>query len=122
VDSLNWKHPLLVLKITLFVILAGLLVVGRSSSAWPIVNWTMYSSKTNLFPPATWQQSQIRVRSASDDRIWDLWPWNLSNRELSWMVGATMKGVAEQPDSRWRRESVAYLDGLIRCALPDVDA
>ena len=38
------------------------------------------------------------------------------------MVDVTMEGASEQPDSRWRRRSIAYLNGLIRRALPTLDS
>jgi len=81
----------------------------------------MYSSKTDLFPTDQWTQSRLRILDHAIDEVYDVWPWDLADRELYWMVDVTMAGAADHPDARWRCESRAYLHGLVRRALPHLD-
>lgn len=58
-------RPLLLTKVMLGLILAGLAVVGRRSAYWPLVNWGMYSKKPIPFPAPTATAVRLRVLDSS---------------------------------------------------------
>lgn len=43
------------------VILVVTLIIGKSRLAWPIVTWPMYSYKTQVYPPDTFERDYLRV-------------------------------------------------------------
>lgn len=54
---------LLLSKLSVLIILVGLVYVGRRHGAFPIVNWPMYSSRPMPFPAGSVSAFEIRVRT-----------------------------------------------------------
>jgi hypothetical protein len=117
-NTSGWKRRFLAIKLSLAIIIAGLFLVLRRSYFWPLVVWTMYGDRADLFPKDTRVQSRVRVSGGEPLRSRDLWPWDLVEVELYWMVDTAFEGAIEPTDTRWRRESRAYIDTPIRHKYP----
>lgn len=114
------KNSLMIMKITLFILILGIAIVGKRQTTWPIITWSVYSTYSKGFPDSKTEALELRVYSKSSD-LYVLNPSDIMPRGRVRISQEILQYAFESYNSNLTNENRVYLAQTIPRILKDID-
>lgn len=119
-DHLNSKWALRITKLLLLFFLAGICVVGKRKSTWPIITWSLYSTYRERFhyPRSTTSIRQLKVVT-NNGEVYIFTSSNLISQPRDGLSSRLIDNAFDHTDMKNRDATRDYLTIIIHNHLPE---
>ena len=95
-------------------------LVGRGTTTWPVINWTMYGRRTTPYPEPVRARLCVRVSSPAKEAR-TLLPSEIVSRERRDLFHSILERAFSAEDTGRRESSRVDLVRLVSASLPDFE-